>query len=153
MNIREANVLDVDIIVDLVNADAKKGLMLSKTPYRVFSTIQHFYVCEIEGKVVGCASLSVIWKDLCEICSLAVDENYRAKGIGRKLVARCLEKAKDLKIQRVIALTYQDQFFEKMGFKLVEKDHFPRKLWRECLECPKLEVCDELAYLYELKDI
>jgi amino-acid N-acetyltransferase len=152
MIIREATVLDVDGMLDLINSYAARGLMLPKTRYKIYSTIQNFFVAEDEdaGKVVGCCSVSVIWSDLCEITSLAVDEAYRGKGVGRKLVESCIDKAKKLKIKRVIALTYQKEFFEKMNFRLVDKDQFPRKLWRECLECPKLEECDELAYLYEL---
>ncbi|HOJ64990.1 MAG TPA: N-acetyltransferase [Spirochaetota bacterium] len=150
MLIREANVDDVDAILNLVNGYAAQGLMLSKTPYKIYSTIQHFFVVEIDSKVVGCASLNVLWKDIAEICSLAVDNNYKGMGIGSMLVKKCIEKAKKLKVERVIALTYQDKFFEKMGFVLSNKDKFPRKLWRECLECPKLEVCDEKAYVYEL---
>ena len=149
MVIREATVLDVDEIVNLINLHASKGLMLPKTPYKIFSTIQNFFVAEIDKKVIGCSALSVIWKDLCEICSLAVDEKYKYKGVGRMLVEKSIEKAKKLKIKQVIALTYQDKFFEKMGFYRVDKDQFPRKLWRECLECPKLEECDEMAYLYK----
>jgi len=150
MIIREATVNDVDIIVELVNKYAKKGLMLSKTPYKVFTAIQNFFVAEDKGKIVGCVALSVIWKDLCEVCSLAVLDDYKKKGIGKKLVQSCIEKAKKLKIPKVIALTYQDKFFEKLGFKFTDKDQFPRKFWRECLECPKLEQCDELAYVYYL---
>ena len=150
MKIREATVNDVDAIVKLINYHAAKGLMLSKTPYKIFSTIQNFFVVEEEDKIVGCASLSVIWRDLCEICSLAVDEHFKKRGIGRLLVEKSIKKARVLKIPRVIALTYQDKFFEKLGFRLVDKDQFPRKLWRECLECPKLEECDESAYLYDL---
>lgn len=151
MKIREANVNDVDEIVTLVNGYANQELMLPKTPYKVFSTIQNFFVATTDDKVIGCASLSVIWSDLCEICSLAVNSDYSKQGIGAGLVTRCIEKAKQLQIKKVIALTYQDKFFEKMNFKLVDKNQFPRKLWRECLECPKLEVCDELAYLYEVQ--
>ncbi len=151
MIIREATVLDVDEIVKLINSNAEKGLMLSKTPYKIFSTIQNFFIAETENNIVGCIALSVIWKDLCEICSLAVDDKHKGKGVGKLLVEKSLEKAKTLKISRVIALTYQDKFFEKMGFHRVDKDQFPRKLWRECLECPKLEECDELAYLYIIK--
>lgn len=146
--IREATVLDVDRIVELINYHAQKGLMLSKTPYKVFSTIQNFFVAIKNNEIVGCAALNVIWKDLAEICSLAVDDKHKGMGIGKKLVEKCIEKAKNLKVPKVIALTYQTEFFEKMGFKLVDKDMFPRKLWRECLECPKLESCDESAYVY-----
>ena len=150
MQIRKATVLDADKIVELVNYNANKGLMLAKTPYKVFSTIQNFFVAEDNGEIIGCVSLSVIWQDLCEVCSLAVSEEHKGRGIGRMLVERCIEKARQLKIPRVIALTYQDKFFERLGFVNVDKDQFPRKLWRECLECPKLEQCDELAYLYKL---
>ncbi len=150
MLIREATVEDVEDIVNLINYHASKGLMLPKTPYKVYSNIQNFFVVEEEGKVVGCVSLNVLWKDIAEICSLAVDSNYFGRGIGRMLISKCIEKARKLKLERLIALTYQDKFFEKMGFVLSDKDKFPRKLWRECLECPKLEVCDEKAYVYEL---
>lgn len=151
MIIREATVKDADTIVKLVNNNANNGLMLSKTPYKIYTTIQNFFVAVDDGIIVGCAALSVLWNDLCEICSLAVNDQYKGRGIGRKLIEQCIEKAKKLEIPRIIALTYQDKFFEKVGFHQVDKDKFPRKLWRECLECPKLENCDEFAYLYEIK--
>ena len=150
MTIREATVLDVDTIVKLINNHAEKGLMLPKTPYKVFSAIQNFFVVEENNNVIGCVSLSVIWRDLCEICSLAVVDKHKLRGIGKILVEECIKKAKELKIPKIIALTYQDKFFEKLNFTLVDKDQFPRKLWRECLECPKLEECDEMAYLYKI---
>ncbi|HOV12794.1 MAG TPA: N-acetyltransferase [Spirochaetota bacterium] len=149
--IRDATVNDADQIVDLVNNFAKRGLMLSKTPYKVYSTIQNFFVIEVDGKIIGCAALNILWKDMGEICSLAVHPDYQGKGFGRMLVEMGMKKAKELGLPKVISLTYQDKFFEKLGFKLVDKSQFPRKLWRECLECPKLEVCDELAYVYEFK--
>jgi amino-acid N-acetyltransferase len=150
MEVREASVLDADRIVELVNNHAVKGLMLPKTPYKIYSVIQNFYVVEIDGKVVGCASLNILWKDIGEVCSLAVDSDHFGQGIGKMVVTKIIERARKLKLQRIIALTYQAEFFEKMGFKLADKDLFPRKLWRECLECPKLEACDELAYVYDL---
>ncbi len=150
MTIREATVLDVDEIAYLIKTFSSKGLMLPKTPYKIFSTIQNFFVAEKDKKIIGCVALNVIWKDLCEVCSLAVSEEHRGKGIGKLLVKKALDRAKKLKIPRAIALTYEDKFFEKMGFHKVDKDQFPRKLWRECLECPKLEECDEIAYLYNL---
>ena len=150
MIIREANINDVDSIVSLINNYAKKELMLSKTTYKIFCTIQNFFVAEIDNKVVGCASLSVLWKDLCEICSLAVDNNYYKRGIGKTLTLKCIVRAKKLKMPKVLALTYQNQFFEKLNFKLVDKNIFLRKILRECLECPKLDCCDESAYLLEL---
>jgi len=147
---RRANVHDVDNIHRLVNHYAKKGMLLAKSPFKIYRNLQSFFVAEDSNKLIACSSLVVLWKDLAEICSLAVDERYTKKGIGRKLVLNCINEAKKLRIPQIIVLTYQDRFFEKMGFHLVDKDSFPRKLMWECLECPKLEDCDERAYLKDL---
>jgi len=151
LNIRKASVDDVDAILKLVNYYAEKELLLRKSAFKVYTKLQNFYIAETEKKVVGCVSLVVLWKDLAEICSLAVDEQYLRRRIGKKLVNKCIEQAKLLKVTKIIALTYKDKFFEKMGFHFVDKNIFPRKLMWECLECPKLDECDELAYLMNLE--
>jgi len=151
VRVRKAIVDDVDRILKLVNAYAAQGLMLPKTPFKVYKNLQNYVVAEEDGEVVGCAALVVLWKDLAEICSLAVDEPYTKRGIGKELVNTCIEKAGNLKVPQLIVLTYQDGFFEKMGFHWVDRDGFPRKLMWECLECPKLEACDEQAYLIDLR--
>lgn len=150
-DIRTPRVDDVDTILRLVNHYASKGMMLPKTAFKVYKNLQNYFVVEEDKSIVACASLVVLWRDLAEICSLAVDEQYMARGIGKKLVTKCIEKARDLNVPQVIVLTYQDKFFEKMGFHLVDKDSFPRKLMWECLECPKLEQCDEQAYVIDLR--
>jgi len=151
LNIRKASVDDVDVILKLVNYYAEKELLLRKSAFKVYTKLQNFYIAETEKKVVGCVSLVVLWEDLAEICSLAVDEHYLRRGIGKKLVNKCIEQAKLLKVTKIIALTYKDKFFEKIGFHFVDKNIFPRKLMWECLECPKLDECDELAYLMNLE--
>ncbi len=151
LNIRKASVDDVDAILKLVNYYAEKELLLRKSAFKVYTKLQTFYIAETEKKVVGCVSLVVLWEDLAEICSLAVDEHYLRRGIGKKLVNKCIEQAKLLKVTKIIALTYKGKFFEKIGFHFVDKNIFPRKLMWECLECPKLDECDELAYLMNLE--
>jgi len=150
ITLRRANVRDVDRIHKLVDHYANKGMLLAKSPFKIYRNLQSFFVVEDNKKVIACTSLIVLWKDLAEICSLAVDERYTKKGIGRKLALKCIDEAKKLRIPQIIVLTYQDRFFEKLGFQLVDKDLFPRKLMWECLECPKLEHCDERAYLKNL---
>ncbi len=151
LNIRKASVDDVDAILKLVNYYAEKELLLRKSAFKVYTKLQNFYIAETEKKVVGCVSLVVLWEDLAEICSLAVDEHYLRRGIGKKLVNKCIEQTKLLKVTKIIALTYKDKFFEKIGFHFVDKNIFPRKLMWECLECPKLDECDEQAYLINLE--
>jgi len=102
------------------------------------------------GELIGCGSLIPLWVDLAEIVSLAVRADLRGKGVGRLLVQSLIEESRRLKINTVMALTYQVEFFSKLGFSIANKDEFPRKVWRECLECPKLEQCDETAMKIEL---
>ncbi len=151
LSVRKATVDDVDRILQLVNYYANKGMMLPKTAFKVYKNLQNYFVVEDGKRVVACAALIVLWNDLAEICSLAVDEQHMGRGIGKKLVHKCIEEAKKLNVPQLIVLTYQDGFFKKMGFRFVDKDSFPRKLMWECLECPKLEQCDEQAYLIDLK--
>lgn len=150
MESRNANVLDAERIFELINYYAARGAILPKTLYRIYSTIESFVVVEKENKIVGCASVVVLWNDMAEIRSLVVDDHFLYQGIGRVLIENCISKARQLKVPKVIALTYQKDFFEKLGFKNVDKDKYLRKLLVDCLDCPKLEHCDEFAYVYEL---
>jgi amino-acid N-acetyltransferase len=78
---------------------------------------------------------------------LAVEEALQGNGIGKKLLEFCLEDAKELQLNRVFALTYQTDFFDKFGFHKVEKLTLPQKIWGDCVHCAKFSDCDEIAVL------
>ncbi len=150
--IRESTIKDIDSIFTLTNSMASKGLMLMRSKYKIINMLQNFLVAETaDGKIVGCGAFTLLWDDLGEIMALAVDEEYHGRGIGKALVRKLIGRGKKLLVPEIIVLTYQVDFFTKMGFTLTDKDKFPRKLWRECLECPKLECCDETAMNMILK--
>jgi amino-acid N-acetyltransferase len=100
--------------------------------------------------MVGICALHICWDDLAEIRSLAVRDEDRKKGIGAGLVRACLEEAKALGVNRVFALSYQPEFFERLGFKKVDKAVLPHKIWTDCLKCVKFPDCDEVALVKEL---
>ncbi|MDC7126180.1 MAG: N-acetyltransferase [Spirochaetales bacterium] len=146
---RRANTDDVDSIYNLTSSMASQGLMLTRSKYKIVTSLTSFFVAEDKetGKVIACGSLAPLWTDLCEICALAVHPVWQGRGIGAALVNSLVAEAERLKINQVITLTYQVKFFAKQGFETRDKNDFPRKLWRECLECPKLEHCDETAMI------
>ena len=151
--IRRAKVGDVDQIFNLTSEMAGRELMLARSKYKIITMLTSFFVAEDEeGLVAGSASCSLLWTDMAEICALAVRQDRQGEGIGRALVEAIIEEAGRLGIPRLITLTYQVDFFRKLGFTKENKDSFPRKLWRECLECPKLEACDETAMYLDLAD-
>ena len=146
ITIRPATVEDVKGIVALTSSMAGQGLMLPRSKYKVITMLSDFLVAvSDEGKIAGCGAFSPLWTDLGEVCALAVDPAFQGKGIGGRLVRALIEEGRKKKVPEIIALTYQVEFFKHLGFAVTDKDHFPRKVWRECLECPKLEQCDETA--------
>src|SRR5208282_4382392 len=101
----------------------------------------------------GCVAMSVLWADLAEVRSLAVDEEFRGRGIGRRLVQWSADEAVRLQIRKLMALTYEQTFFEKLGFEVVPKESLPLKVWSDCVRCPKRNNCDEIAMVRVLRDV
>ncbi len=144
--IRPATVEDVNDIFRLTSSMAQRGLMLPRSKYKIVTMLSDFLVAvSSEGAMAGCGAFSTLWTDLGEICALAVDPAFQRRGIGGRLVKALIDEGRKKRVPEIIALTYQVRFFTDLGFTITSKDDFPRKVWRECLECPKLEECDETA--------
>ena len=145
MNIRSAKISDAEAIYALINFYAERDRMLFRPLDDIYENLQAFTVAELDGKVVGCCALQIIWSDLAEIKSLAVDEANTDKGLGKMLVAAAVEQAGQMGLPKIFALTLRPEFFEKLGFGVVEKDTLPMKVWSDCAKCPKQQNCDEIA--------
>jgi amino-acid N-acetyltransferase len=148
--IRKARIPDAKAIHKLLSDYAREGLMLPRSLSDLYETIRDFYVFEDAGQVVGTVCLQVCWEDLAEVRSLAVAAESGRRGVGRQLVMACLDEARHLGLRRVFALTYQQTFFEKMGFGLIEKAELPHKIWADCLKCAKFPDCDEISMSIDL---
>ena len=127
--------------------------MLFKSLAQLFEDLRDFAVVEQDGQVVGCCAVTIIWADLAEVRSLAVDGRFIGRGIGRQLVEWCVEEARRLHIRKLMSLTYEQRFFEKLGFEVVPKESLPLKVWSDCVRCPKREGCDEIAMVRVLEDV
>lgn len=145
--IRKARVEDIKEIQKLINTFAKKDLMLPRSLSELYENLRDFWVVEENKKVAGCCALHISWEDLAEIKSLAVVKNKQKKGLGRELVLKCLDEARQLGVKRVFALTYQPDFFKKFGFKTVKQTELPHKIWVECIKCCKFPDCQEIALM------
>ena len=151
--IRAATIHDIPRIQEIINSHAELGKMLFKSFGQLYEDLRDFGVFVEDGQVVGCAALTIIWADLAEVRSLAVDENSRGRGIGSRLVEWSIDEALRLQIRRLMALTYEQRFFEKLGFEVVSKDTLPLKVWSDCVRCPKRDGCDENAVVRVLQDV
>lgn len=143
--LRKAGTDDITAIQHLVNGFADRDLMLPRSLSQLYEHVRDFTVVVENGEVVGCAALHVSWRDLAELKSLAVAEACQGRGYGRLLINTCVEEARSLGIARVFALTYVPQVFTRLGWEQIDKALLPRKVWTECVYCPKFAGCTEVA--------
>lgn len=115
--IRKANIKDIAVIHTLLLEGVSNGKVLKRSSGEIKKVIYNFFVCEINGKVIGCCSLEIYSQKLAEIRSLVVSSEYRNKGIGSALVKKCLDEAKNKGIYQVISVTDKSDLFERFGFK------------------------------------
>ncbi len=95
-------------------------------------------------------SLAFYTSKLAEIRSLAVFNRYKMKGIGRLLVEKAETVLREEGVSEVFVLTLSSEFFRRLGYREIQKEYFPQKIWRDCTHCPKLMACDEIAMVKTL---
>jgi amino-acid N-acetyltransferase len=150
LRIRKAKISDLKQVHKLINNFARREQMIPRSLNEIYETLRDFVVCEDYGDICGVCALHIMWEDLAEIRSLAVDKKYQKKGIGKTLVKQCLKEAKALGLRKIFALTYQPAFFKKIGFLDIDKSSLPQKIWGDCLRCHKFPECDEQAVIINL---
>lgn len=138
---------DVEHLFIMIQGYAERGIMLPRSRKVLEQQLDQFVVAESLGEVIGCGSLCRLGDDLVEIRSLGILEEFKGRGIGSMLVDTLLAEARQQRIPKVMALTYEVSFFVKNGFDVVEKEIFPEKVWTDCIFCSKQHCCDEIAVL------
>ena len=145
MSVRRARMSDVDKIHQQVNIQADNGEILPRTLDNIIHDIQNFVVAELEGEVVGCASLYIYQTGLAEIRSVAVEANAQGQGQGQALVQYLLEFAHQMELQQIIVLTYIPEYFTKLGFNLIDKKSLAENIIEDSKQSQQKDQAEELT--------
>jgi amino-acid N-acetyltransferase len=132
--VRRARTSDVRDIRRLVDTYADERRLLSKATVTLFEDVQEFFVAEAEGLVVGCGALHVLWEDLAEVRTVAVDPDLRGLGIGHRVLSGLLEQARAVGVSRVFCLTFETEFFGRHGFVEIEGAPVPHDVYEQLLQ-------------------
>jgi len=148
----KAQLSDITQMQALVTKEVKDGIILNRTEDEVATNIRSYVLAKDGSKLVGYTALHIHSKRLAEIRSLIVDETYRGKNIGKRMVEFTLKEAKELGVEEdVLVLTYLPQFFEKLDFKEINKEVIPEhKIWADCIKCIHFPICNEVALVFKL---
>jgi amino-acid N-acetyltransferase len=133
--IRRARTRDVRGIQRLIGAYADDRVLLSKAPVALYEDVQEFWVAErtSDGQIVGCGALHVMWEDLAEVRTVAVDPSCRGQKIGHRIVSELLSVARELGVARVFVLTFQTEFFGSFGFHEIDGTPVSPTVYEELL--------------------
>ena len=153
MKIRKATLKDADAIVHLIEVHAELGQMLFRSREDVIAHIQNFLIAEKDGNIAGACGLSLGPGSLVEVRSLAVHPDYYRQGIGTALINACIAQATLAECERIFVLTYAIPLFKKLGFRVIDMDQLPDKIWKDCQGCRKQDHCDETAMIRDLVQV
>jgi amino-acid N-acetyltransferase len=133
--IRRARTADVRTIRELIDTYTGGRRMLSKATVTLYEDVQEFWVASrgADGPVVGCGALHVMWEDLAEIRSVAVDPGHRGQKIGHQIVAALLDVAREVGVSRVFVLTFETGFFGSFGFVQIDGAPVPPAVYEQLL--------------------
>jgi amino-acid N-acetyltransferase len=151
--VRRARTSDVPAIKQLVDTYAGK-ILLEKNLVTLYEAVQEFWVAEHPGnpgnpgKVVGCGALHVLWSDLGEIRTVAVDPAVTGHGVGHAIVTRLLEVARELQLQRLFVLTFETEFFARHGFTEIEGTPVTAEVFEEMCRSYDIGVAEFLDLSY-----
>lgn len=132
IKVRPAKTSDIGVIADLCGPLIQSRVLLGKERVELYESVQEFLVAEdTSGKVVGCGALHVMWEDLGEVRTLAIDESHQGRGIGKAILESLLERAKHIGLKRIFCLTFEVDFFAKSGFEPISESPVKPEVYAE----------------------
>jgi amino-acid N-acetyltransferase len=153
MYARSARLPDAFAIEQLIQVHVGDGTLLPRSLSEICENIRDFVVIEHEGEIVGCGALHLYGMHLAEVRSITITSKAKGKGASRVLIDALLAEAERQSVTCVCLFTRIPEFFGKMGFQVVDKEALPDKMHKDCLKCPRLHACDEIAmYMGELPE-
>lgn len=133
LQIRPAKTADIKAIRKIIDTYTLHRRLLAKETVTLYEDVQEFVVAEVDGVVVGCGALHVLWEDLGEVRTVAVIEEFRGNKIGQKILEAIIERARTLGLKRLFCLTFETKFFGGHGFKEISGAPVEPEVYQELL--------------------
>ncbi len=148
---RKAHLNDIAAMQRLVKPEIDGGVILIRSDDEISTNIRSYMLAFDDEQLIGFVALHIHTLTLAEVRSLIVEAAYRGRQVGSKLVNMCVEEAKILGLKKILSLTYEQRFFEKLGFVEIPKESIPEhKIWADCIKCKHFPICNEVSLIKTL---
>ncbi|TWT86072.1 GNAT family N-acetyltransferase [Neorhodopirellula pilleata] len=114
--LRQATPSDAPAIHALMRPFVAQHLLLSRSEAEVIELTRHGFIAMKDEKCMGFAAVEIYSPKLAELQCLAVHPEAQRHGVGRKLVAMCIDRARSLGIMEVLAISSSEDFLRSCGF-------------------------------------
>jgi amino-acid N-acetyltransferase len=145
--VRRARTSDVPSVKALVDVYAGR-ILLEKNLVTLYEAVQEFWIAELDGELVGCGALHVLWSDLGEVRTVAVHPKVRGKGVGHAVVEHLLAVARELHLERIFVLTFEVDFFGGHGFEEIDGTPVTAEVYEEMCRSYDIGVAEFLDLSY-----
>jgi amino-acid N-acetyltransferase len=148
---KKAKLGDIEEMQRLVAPEVESGIILDRSDDEIATNIRSYTLVMHNSSLIGFCALHIHSPSLAEIRSLIIKEGFRGKKAGTGLIQKVLEEGVELGLQKVLSLTYEKEFFEKLGFVEIPKETLPEhKIWADCIKCKHFPVCNEVSLIKNL---
>ena len=121
-----------------------RRILLGKETVALYENVQEFVVAEVDGEVVGCGALHVMWEDLGDVRSVAVSPDHGGQGIGARIVDELGRRARDLGLSRLFCLTFEVNFFARLGFEPIGEHVVAPDVYAQLVRSPDEGIAEFL---------
>ncbi|OCG74775.1 amino-acid N-acetyltransferase [Microbacterium sediminis] len=142
--VRPARTADIVQIRDLLEPYVQRRILLGKDLVVLYEATHEFVVAEAEGRVIGCGALHVMWEDLAEVRTLIVRDDWLHRGVGRRIVERLEDNARELGVTRLFCLTFEVDFFTRRGFAPIAEQIVDPDVYSQLVRSPDEGVAEFL---------
>ncbi|MFP4333189.1 MAG: N-acetyltransferase [Campylobacterales bacterium] len=151
LEIVKPSLKDIPTMQKLIEPEVVSGIILDRSDNEVANAIRS-YILAKEGDVIyGYCALHIHTLQIAEIRSLIIVPKYRGQGVGARIVQEALNEALSLGVEEVLTLTYEAEFFKKLGFIEIPKESIPeQKIWLDCIKCKHFPICNEVSLIKKL---
>jgi amino-acid N-acetyltransferase len=142
---RQAVLPDVERIHAIIQPYADEGTLLPRSVAELSENVRDFIVAQENDRILGCGALHFYGMHLAEIRSIAVVPERKGSGVGRALVEALVAESRRHSVTCLCLFTRTPGFFGHLGFEMSRRQDLPDKIYKDCIHCPKLTRCDEIA--------
>ena len=133
VQVRAARTADIKGIRKLIDTYAPQRRILSKETVTLYEAVQEFVVATDGENIVGCGALHVLWEDVAEVRTVAVNEELRGKGVGHKILEELIDRARAVGVKKLFCLTFETEFFGRHGFQEIQGSPVEPEVYQELL--------------------